>query len=160
LAALALAFSAVVFCSEEARAQRDLRVPGRTGVKTRPNMSPSDKEKSGETGAPTDSTPADPLARFQGAPAALNSDDAALRSEFAAARSIYSKLKPEQFVAARLLAQFAADVPGVNLTAQDLFRGLANKKGFRTTLKNKGLTGGQVDSLMQRLAEKMSELMR
>lgn len=49
---------------------------------------------------------------------------------------------------------------GVEITAEDLFRGLADEKSYRTTLKAKGLTGEQVDQLMGRLREKMTQLLR
>jgi hypothetical protein len=159
LAALALFGCAITVCSYDVLAQRDLRVPGRTGVRSRPNESPSEKKKQDDAGA-GDTVPADPFTRFPQAPEALNAGAGSLRTEFIEARAIYNKLKPEQFVAGRLLAQYARETTNATITPDDLYRGLADKKSYRTTLKAKGLTGGQVDQLMQRLREKMSELLR
>lgn len=157
LVMLALVWSALVFWSDDAFAQRRrLRIPGRTGVKSRPVESPSEKKEDGDGGSQA-AVANDPLGRSQ-LTVELGAETSTLRSEFTAAQSIYDKLKPEQFIAARLLTQYARG-SGMEVSSQDLFRGLANKKSYRTTLKTKGLTDDQVNQLMQRLRVKMRELL-
>lgn len=162
LVALAVVCSTLLFWSDDTFAQRRrLRTPGRTGIKSRPDKEPSEKKEEGGVESVAAAPDGDPLARLPQAPAALNTDAATLRNEFAAAQSIYSKLKPEQFLAARLLVRDVRERhQGVGVSAEDLFRGLADKKGYRTTLKSKGLTGEQVDQLMARLRERMTQLLR
>lgn len=159
LAALGMVCGALLFCSDDTLAQRRrLRTPGRTGLKSRPDKDSGEKKEAGGASA---ATAGDPLLRFSQATAAPGSDAGTLRNEFAAAQSVYNKLNPEQFIAARLLVRDVRERhPGVEVSAEDLFRGLANKKGYRTTLKAKGLTGEQVDQLMGRLREKMTEVLR
>jgi hypothetical protein len=159
VASLGLSLCALVFCSEESFAQRDLRVPGRTGVKTRPIE--SSEEKRGEAGqAGTARKAANRLTLFPQAASALGSDTDTLSREFENARSTYNKLRPEQFIAARFLAGYVRAMPGVEVTSEDLIRGLANKKKYRATLKAKGLTGEQVENLMRRLNEQMTVLLQ
>ena len=162
LAALAVVCVTLAFWPDDTFAQRRrLRTPGRTGIKSRPDKEPSEKKEEGGVQSVAAAPNGDPLARFPQATTALGTDSSTLRNEFAAAQSIYNKLKPEQFIAARLLVRDVRErYSGVEITAEDLFRGLANEKSYRTTLKAKGLTGGQVDQLMGRLREKMTQLLQ
>lgn len=157
LVALAVFCCALVLYSGDAFAQRDLRIPGRTGDKSRPSEPTSEKQKDGDTGR-AQAASSTPFSRFSQLPSELGSDAETLRSDFLAARTIYNKLNAEQFIAARLLEVYARPT-NVGVTSQDLFRGLANKKSYRTTLKAKGLSDEQVDRLMRQLRQRMTALL-
>lgn len=153
----------VLFSGESfAQRERDLRVPGRTGDRVRTSESPSEKQK--KEGAASDAAAAtetaDLPARLTSSTTIISSDREALRNDFKAARATYNKLQWKQFIAARLLEKYmeGSGQRSVNVSAQDLIRGLANRKSFRDTLKSEGFERAEIDKLIGKLEEDMKEL--
>jgi len=163
-AKFALLCGCVVLFSGDAFAQRDrdLRVPGRTGVRVRPSESPGEKQRTqgGTRDAAEPTEPTDLPGRLARSSVTITSNTDVLRNEFRAARATYNRLQWKQFMAARLMEKYmeGGGQRGVSVSAQDLIRGLANRKSFRDTLKSEGFTREEIDRLIRRLDEDMKEL--